>query len=325
MQPQTSPDLARAFALSAEGRNDEALRIVQQLADKGDPEALFTLADAHWRGTVVAPDYAQGRALFARAAEAGHATAARAFTNLLANGIAGTRDWPAALARLREEARGDARRAHMLQLIDAMALTPAGFVTSPPRGEVISESPGIMVFRGLFTPEECDFLMAVAEPTFEASKVFIDEVRSELHPLRTSNDAPIHWLIEDPAIHALNRRIAAASGTLYEQAEPLLILRYRPGQEYRKHLDALPGVDNQRFKTALVYLNAEYEGGETEFNRIGLMFRGQKGDAIVFRNTLDNGRADPLSEHAGLPVISGTKYLASRWIRERRHNLKLWG
>jgi prolyl 4-hydroxylase len=47
--------------------------------------------------------------------------------------------------------------------------------------------------------------------------------------------------------------------------------------------------------------------------------RGRKGDALVFVSALPNGDLDPLSEHAGLPVTSGTKYLASRWIREGRH------
>jgi hypothetical protein len=28
---------------------------------------------------------------------------------------------------------------------------------------------------------------------------------------------------------------------------------------------------------------------------------------------------DPLAEHAGMPVTSGRKYLATRWIRARRH------
>lgn len=320
MPPPIHPELARAFALSAEGRNDEALPIVRALADSGDAEAIFTLGDLHWRGQLVEEDHALGRSLFARASEAGHPVAARAYTNLLATGIAGPRDWPGALVRLRDEARGDARRAQMLALIGTMALTPTGFIATPPRGERISDSPEIIVFRDLFTPAECDFLIAVAEPSFEESMVFIEAGASgERHPLRSSNDAPIHWLIEDPAIHALNRRLAAASGTLYEQGEPLLILRYRPGQEYRKHFDALPGVENQRIKTALVYLNEEYEGGETAFTRAGIKFRGRKGDGIVFANTLDGKRGDPMSEHAGLPVISGTKYLASRWIRGARH------
>ena len=121
-------------------------------------------------------------------------------------------------------------------------------------------------------------------------------------------------MIADPAIHALNRRLAAASGTGVEQGEPLQVLRYRPGQQYRPHFDAIPGLANQRVATALVYLNEDYEGGETCFVRSGLKVKGRRGDAIVFRNTTDEGRADPASEHAGLPVTAGVKLIASRWI-----------
>lgn len=321
MQPQIPPELTRAFALSAEGRNDEALRIIRQLAAEGDGEALFTLGDLYWRGMLVEQDLVQGRALISRAAAAGHGMAGRAYTNLLASGVAGKRDWPAAMARLREEAKGDGRRAQMLALIEAMPLTPTGFGASPPQGQRISERPEILSFPGLFTVQECDFLIAVADPGFEESRIYIESGEGALDPIRTSYDSTIHWLIEDPATHALNRRIAAASDTRYDQGEPLLILRYQPGQEFRRHLDALPGVSNQRFKTALVWLNEDYEGGDTAFTKAGITLRGRKGDAIVFRNTHEGSRGDPMSEHAGTPVINGTKYLASRWIRERRHEL----
>jgi len=318
MQPFNA-DLAKAYALSADGRHDEAFLIVEAEAGKGDAEAIFTLADIYWRGQFVVQDYARARTLFGQASDAGHPIARRAYTNLLASGIAGGRDWAQALVRLREEAKGDVRRAQMLKLIEKMPLTAGGFIASPPRGDLINARPEIFIFRGLFTPEECDFLIAVAEPTYENSLVVAESGHDVRDPIRTSDGAPMHWLIEDPAIHALNRRLAAASGTLYDQGEPLLILRYRPGQEYKKHFDALPGVDNQRFKTALVYLNEDYGGGETAFTQIGITVRGRKGDAIVFRNTFEGSRADPLSEHAGLPVATGTKYLASRWIREQRH------
>ena len=98
-----------------------------------------------------------------------------------------------------------------------------------------------------------------------------------------------------------------------------MVLRYQQGQEYRPHLDALPGLENQRVLTALVYLNDAYLGGETEFTRLGLKVKGRKGDVLVFRNTTADGSPDPISEHAGLPVVNGIKYLGSRWIRDRSH------
>lgn len=313
------PQLAQAFALAQAGRLPEALAIIDQRAALGDADALFTLADVHWRGQMVPRDFARAQALFGRASAAGHPIAIRAYTNLLAHGAVSPRDWPRAIARLRVEALQDTRRAHMLRLIEAMDLTEVGDPRSLPEPERLSESPDVVRIPRLFTPDECDFLMLVAEPTFEPSLVGGESGRDYRDPVRTSDGAPMHWLIEDPAIHALNRRLAAASGTRVEQGEPLLILRYRPGQQYRPHCDALPGVANQRFRTALVYLNTDYEGGETAFVKTGLTIKGAKGDAIVFGNTLPGGRTDPMSEHAGLPVTRGTKYLASRWIRERRH------
>jgi hypothetical protein len=58
----------------------------------------------------------------------------------------------------------------------------------------------------------------------------------------------------------------------------LLILRSRPGDQYRNHLDFLPGAENQRRATGLVYLYEGYEG------KTGLKVKGRKGDAVVFVN-----------------------------------------
>ncbi|WP_331040153.1 2OG-Fe(II) oxygenase [Allosphingosinicella sp.] len=124
-------------------------------------------------------------------------------------------------------------------------------------------------------------------------------------------------MLENPAVHALNRRLAAASGTQVTQGEPLQILRYSPGQEYKAHVDALPVGTNQRILTMLVYLNEDYAGGETKFLETGLGFKGRTGDALLFRNASADGRPDPMARHAGLPVTRGQKLIASRWIRAK--------
>jgi prolyl 4-hydroxylase len=96
------------------------------------------------------------------------------------------------------------------------------------------------------------------------------------------------------------------------------VLRYVAGQEYRPHFDWLDQAANQRLWTALVYLNEDYEGGATAFVRTGLEVRGKTGDVLLFSNAQEDGHGDPLAEHAGRPVTSGTKFLATRWIREAR-------
>jgi prolyl 4-hydroxylase len=123
--------------------------------------------------------------------------------------------------------------------------------------------------------------------------------------------------LENPAVHALNRRIAAASRTAPEQGEALQVLRYGIGGEYKPHFDSIPGFANQRAFTMLVWLNEDYEGGETWFSAPELALKGVTGDGVLFRNLGADGRRDPLSAHAGLPVTSGEKLIASKWIRQR--------
>jgi prolyl 4-hydroxylase len=308
---------AHAMSLANSGQIDAAIALLTELTRQGHPDAIFTLGDCYWRGAGLLQDLSRGRELFRVASAAGHPMAVRAYTNLLASGIGGRRDWPEALRRLDPEARGDRLRAAMLDVIRRMNLDANGDPVSLPLGEKLSEQPHVRLYRGAFTPSECDFLMLLAEPTYERSLVIMDG-RDVPDPIRTSDGSTFHWLIEDPATHAINRRIAALSGTAVEQGEPLHVLRYRPGQQYHAHHDWLP-PPNRRVMTMLIYLNDDYEGGETAFPKAGLKVRGRKGDALFFVSALPNGDLDPMSEHAGLPVENGVKYLASRWIREGRH------
>ena len=164
MQPDVRP-LADAYAFAGAGRLQEALPIIATHAATGNAEALFTLGDLYWRGFGVERDHARALELFRRSSDGGFPMAVRAYTNLLANGATGDRDWQAALARLSDEARDDQFRGWMLRLISNMNLTPAGDPVRVAAGERLSEEPHVTIFRNGFTTEECDFLRAVAEPT----------------------------------------------------------------------------------------------------------------------------------------------------------------
>jgi prolyl 4-hydroxylase len=310
--------LAKAFALSDAGRNAEAILLINQLAAQNDTGALFTLAEMKWRGGMVPQDLAQARDLYRRAGEAGHAAGAALFTNLLASGTAGARNWPLALKHLRAEARSDPARRAMLDLLGKMALTDEGAPDALPAARKLSDAPKVSHVAGLFSAPECAWLRALAEAGFGPSYVNDAQGRQVLDPIRQSDGSTLHWLIENPALHALNQRIAAISGTVADQGEALQILRYRPGQQYRPHLDQVRVVPNPRAVTVLVWLNQDYEGGETRFTQTGLSVKGRTGDALVFCNTDADGKPDALAEHAGEPVIKGTKYLASRWIHAAR-------
>jgi prolyl 4-hydroxylase len=282
-------------------------------------ESLFDAAAARLR----AGDAPAARELFRQAA-AGERRAAVIYTNLLGAGVGGPADWPRAVHLLRGLAASGRRSAAELALVEAMALRPDGSPVSVPAPERVAERPDIVRFRALFTPDECRYLIDAAGPML-APAVVIDPGtgRQRPDPLRTADSIGFTPPLETLAVQALNRRIAAASRTRFEQGEPLQVLRYRPGGEYRPHFDAIPGFANQRATTMLVWLNEEFEGGETEFPEAGLTLKGATGDAILFRNTGGDGRPDPASAHAGLPVRGGEKWLASRWIRERAYEAPL--
>lgn len=311
--------MARVADLARAGRMAEALRELHGLGEADDPEALATLGDLYWHGRSVDPDPARGRDFFHRASEAGHSRGRAIYTNLLAAGVAGPRDWPGALDRLAEEERSDPVRERALALLRAMDLDAAGEPRVASTGRALSAQLHVVLHEGLLSGAECAHIAALAEPHFQRSTVLDAEGRAVAHPIRSSDTAQLHWLLEDPALHAINRRIAAASGTTYDQAEPMAVLRYQPGQQYRPHVDTLPGQENPRVRTALAYLNEDYAGGETAFPRLGLSVKGRTGDVLVFANTDAAGRPDPLSQHAGLPVTAGVKQLGSRRIHARRH------
>ncbi len=316
--PSRHPDLDHAVALSNAGRAAEAVVIINRLALAGDAGALAMLAEMKWRGGLVPQDLPGARDMFRRAGEAGHANAAAIFTNLLASGVAGARDWASARKRLKHEARSSDMRRAIFDLVRKMEIDTTGDPASLPDAIVLSETPRVRRIPKLFSSAECDYLRRLADPRFEASTVNDSQGRMIADPIRTSDGATLHWMIEDPCVHALNRRLAAATATQWDQGEAIQILRYKSGQQYRPHFDFVRASENQRVLTALVWLNDDYDGGETAFIKTGLSVRGRKGDCLIFRNALPDRTVDPLSEHAGLPVIRGTKFLASRWIRESR-------
>jgi prolyl 4-hydroxylase len=311
------PQIAQAFALVAAGRATEAVRLLERLAMTGDGAARYQLAEWRREGEIVPRDFAMARDLYRLAGQAGIIEGIRRLYRLLAAGAGGPRDWAAepghswrALPGIDRPPRGQ------LSLVRGMRLTDMGDPVAVPSGETIGESPRIVRFNECLSAAECAWLAQAAEPMFEPAPT-VDERTGRLimNPVRTSDTAVFPWVAENPAVHALNRRIAAASATRAEQGEPLQVLRYAPGQEYRPHIDAVPGLANQRILTMLVWLNDDYEGGETRFIETGLTVKGNKGDALLFENVDAEGRPDTRMVHAGLPVTAGVKLLASRWIR----------
>lgn len=313
-----SPLVTKVQQLTDAGRVAEASTILFGEAAEADGEALLIRAVWRVQGRFVRRDIVAAREHLARAAALGHHKAALFHSYFTASGVGGPANWTEAVATLTSLASEDCDAARQLNLLQEMDLLACGFPASPPRPRLLSATPHVAVCQSFMTRNECAYLGERAHPHLTRS-VVVDPASGKLipHPVRNSSGTHFGIFDEDLVVNAINRRLAALSGTSPGNGEPLQVLQYVPGDEYRPHMDALPAEPNQRVITILVYLSDGYAGGETFFPQTGLSFRGEVGDALLFRNTTADGRSDPASLHAGLPVTQGTKLIASRWIREQ--------
>lgn len=286
-----------------------AIALFRRAARAGVPRAWNQLASYFAVGHGVARHFGMAIAAYERAAAKQYPGAAAAASVLQAESEAG------------QDAFDDA------QLL-GVPVSESRFQPRPEcRPEVLSEDPRIAVLRNLFTPTECQHLIALSAPHLSPSQVVSEEGKNVKHAMRTSWEMRFEPEYKDMLVWIYERRLARLSNTRPAQGEPLLILRYEPGQEYRTHVDyfdpALAGQKKvieetgQRILTMLTYLSDVTAGGGTEFPKLGIRVDPEPGMTLAFYNVTGDGQPDPRTKHAGLPVEQGTKWLATRWIRDR--------
>ena len=186
--------------------------------------------------------------------------------------------------------------------------------------------PRVVLFGGLLTGDECDALIALARPRLARSET-VDTATggSEVNTARTS-EGMFFERGETPLIDRIERRIAALVNWPVERGEGLQILRYRPGAQYEPHHDyfdpAKPGTPRilerggQRVGTLVMYLNTPARGGDTIFPDAGLSIGPTRGSGVFF--SYDRPHPDTRTLHGGAPVLAGEKWVATKWLRERR-------
>ena len=310
--------LERSGSAFRSGDTPAGLSLLNDAVEAGSSQALYQQALLFLVGEVVPRDLSLARTKLRDAASRGHADATTLEVALMANGTGARADWGQARDRLTRLGSQLPHVRDQLSALDELTLDDSGRPAHPIEATSVSTALSLTRYPGFLSRRECEHLARTAADLLEPA-VVVDPAsgRQVAHPVRTSDTATIGPAREDLLIRAVNLRIAAATNTAVEQGEPLSVLRYRPGQQYRLHTDAWTGAENQRVRTVLIYLNDAFSGGETAFPALGLVITPKAGDAIAFDSLRSDGTIDPLSKHAGLPVTSGAKWLATRWIRER--------
>ena len=212
---------------------------------------------------------------------------------------------------------------------EQLAQTPNAFETSDRQITLLFAlaAPRVILFGNLLAPEECDQLIEMSRGKLARSSVVNAATGNyDVHPHRTS--AGTHFARgENELIRRIEARISELVQIPMERGEPLQILHYQPGGEYRPHFDyfdpAQPGNEavlqqgGQRIATLVMYLNDVEAGGSTVFPGVGLDVLPRRGNAVYFAYTTEAGELDKRSLHGGSPVSAGEKWIATKWFRQR--------
>ena len=181
----------------------------------------------------------------------------------------------------------------------------------------------ILLFEQLLDISLCKHIIQVADCCqFQTAGIELTRVETQVRSNELLYLGETNSLLQSTNQLLLNR-IYLIQETLYQnyrvkfsQIETCSILRYQPGQFYKRHIDNLllasrrdeasQGVPT-RDVSIVGYLNDEFIGGETFFDRQNLKFKPQKGSVLVFP-------AYYTHPHQSLPVEEGCKYAFTSWL-----------
>jgi prolyl 4-hydroxylase len=187
-------------------------------------------------------------------------------------------------------------------------------------------NPRVVVFGGLLSDEECEQLIGLATPRLARSLTVATQTGGEeVNGDRTSNGM-FFQRGENELVRRIEERIARLVSWPVENGEGLQVLHYTPGTEYKPHYDyfdpAEPGTPTilrrggQRVGTVVMYLGEPEKGGGTVFPDVHLEVAPKRGNAVFF--SYERAHPSTRTLHGGAPVLAGEKWIATKWLRERR-------
>jgi len=200
--------------------------------------------------------------------------------------------------------------------------TAARLAATPGVQRVPNPKLQLFIARGFLDAETCGELIARIDAGRRPSEI-ADDIG--IAAFRTSETCDLDSA--DPLVAAVDEKIAGLLGLPLAQGEPLQGQRYAPGQEFKPHTDTFePGgydfylhtaQSGQRTWTAMAYLNEPEEGGATRFKTIGKTIHPETGKLVIWNNLLPDGQPNPATLHQGMKVRRGTKYVLTKWFRQR--------
>ena len=189
--------------------------------------------------------------------------------------------------------------------------------------QVATNKAQVFTWSSFLKPQVCDRIIAQTEKLWRDSTVADAFADPKVRTSRTA-DIGTHG---DALIFSVEQAMGEALGFHWSFSDPAQTQRYEIGQEYKAHHDYfMPGTRDyqvecqhrgQRTWTFMVYLSDVEEGGGTRFRKLDKMFMPEKGSAVIWNNLNADGSVNPWTLHHGMKVRKGTKYIITKWFRER--------
>lgn len=185
-------------------------------------------------------------------------------------------------------------------------------------------SPKLTLFmaRSFMTAEECAGICAQIDDRRRPST--ISDYNGD-DAFRTSETCDLDSA--DPLVAAIDARIIAFTGLDPAHGEPMQGQRYAVGQEFKAHTDYFEpqgadfatycSVAGNRTWTVMIYLNEPEAGGATRFKAVDKTVQPETGKLLAWNNRRPNLTPNPSTLHHGMKVRAGTKYVITKWFRER--------
>lgn len=191
------------------------------------------------------------------------------------------------------------------------------------------ERPQVIVFGDVLSPDECAEMIERSRHRLKRSTTVNPDTGKEDVIRNRTSEGIWYQRGEDAFIERMDRRISSLMNWPVENGEGLQILHYGTTGEYRPHFDYFPpdqpgsavhtAQGGQRVATLVIYLNDVPDGGETIFPEAGMSVAANQGGAVYFRYMNERRQLDPLTLHGGAPVLSGDKWIMTKWMRERAY------
>ena len=138
--------------------------------------------------------------------------------------------------------------------------------------DCLANNPGIFRLKNILSPEECDHIIKISQKRFARSPA--ESATSKTDKSRTSSSAFL-TKGEDEVVKNIEDRISRLLKINIRQIEPLQVVYYKSGQEYKYHTDWF----NEKLPQEAKYMTKE-SGGQREYTLLIYLNDLEKEDLI---------------------------------------------